>query len=78
MINVGVGYDDLLDVKVVLPDDSKDILDIVTRINDYSFARGFIADDRAIALQDAMRQLREDHPHPYYWAPFVLVGNVFY
>jgi CHAT domain-containing protein len=31
--------------------------------------------DRASALRDAMAALRELHPHPYYWAPFVLVGN---
>lgn len=31
--------------------------------------------DRASALRDAMQVLREHHPHPYYWAPFVLVGN---
>jgi CHAT domain-containing protein len=28
------------------------------------------------ALQLAMRQLREENPHPYFWAPFVLVGKV--
>lgn len=32
--------------------------------------------DRALALQEAMRELRDSYPHPYYWAPFVLVGNV--
>ncbi len=31
--------------------------------------------DKGIALQRAMRELRESHPHPYYWAPFVLVGR---
>jgi len=31
--------------------------------------------DRASALRYAMETLRELHPHPYYWAPFVLVGN---
>ncbi len=29
----------------------------------------------AAALRAAMRELREAHPHPYYWAPFVLVGE---
>jgi tetratricopeptide (TPR) repeat protein len=27
------------------------------------------------SLQSAMLRLRQDHPHPYYWAPFVLMGN---
>jgi CHAT domain-containing protein len=31
----------------------------------------------AKALQHAMAQLRAAHPHPYYWAPFMLVGKVF-
>ena len=28
------------------------------------------------ALQSAMHQLREETPHPYFWAPFVLVGKI--
>ncbi|HZU29560.1 MAG TPA: CHAT domain-containing tetratricopeptide repeat protein, partial [Candidatus Angelobacter sp.] len=31
--------------------------------------------NRALALQDAMKELRVRYPHPYYWAPFMLVGN---
>jgi CHAT domain-containing protein len=31
--------------------------------------------DKGIALQRAMGEVRKDHPHPYYWAPFVLVGR---
>jgi tetratricopeptide (TPR) repeat protein len=27
------------------------------------------------ALQKAMLEIRESHPHPYYWAPFVLIGK---
>jgi CHAT domain-containing protein len=27
------------------------------------------------ALQQAMRRVRSEYPHPYYWAPFVLVGK---
>jgi CHAT domain-containing protein len=27
------------------------------------------------ALRTAMRAAREDHPHPYHWAPFVLIGG---
>jgi CHAT domain-containing protein len=29
----------------------------------------------AAALQHAMRELRQRQPHPFYWAPFVLVGK---
>jgi len=27
------------------------------------------------SLREAMLQLRQSHPHPYYWAPFVLMGD---
>lgn len=29
-----------------------------------------------VSLQTAMQQLREQNPHPYFWAPFVLVGKL--
>lgn len=32
--------------------------------------------NRAAALQAATRELRARYPHPYYWAPFVLLGKV--
>jgi CHAT domain-containing protein len=28
------------------------------------------------ALQHAMQELRRQNPHPYFWAPFVLIGKV--
>jgi CHAT domain-containing protein len=28
------------------------------------------------ALRDAMKQLREQNPHPYFWAPFILIGKL--
>jgi CHAT domain-containing protein len=31
--------------------------------------------DKAVALQAAMKELREHYPHPYYWAPFVIIGK---
>ncbi len=31
--------------------------------------------DTASALQGAMQELRQKQPHPYYWAPFVLIGG---
>jgi CHAT domain-containing protein len=30
---------------------------------------------RAAALRAAQQALREQYPHPYYWAPFVLIGG---
>jgi CHAT domain-containing protein len=32
--------------------------------------------DKAEALQGAMLELREQNPHPYFWAPFQLMGKV--
>ncbi len=32
--------------------------------------------DMPTALQHAMQQLRRQNPHPYFWAPFVLVGKL--
>ncbi|MEJ7606558.1 MAG: CHAT domain-containing tetratricopeptide repeat protein [Bryobacteraceae bacterium] len=34
--------------------------------------------DKSLALRAAMLELRESFPHPYYWAPFVLVGKIFH
>ncbi len=33
-------------------------------------------ESKARALQLAMQELRENHPHPCHWAPFILVGKV--
>ena len=41
------------------------------------FYREFIRTCKAAsALQHAMQELRQQNPHPYFWAPFVLVGKV--
>ena len=32
--------------------------------------------NRAKALQNAMISVRRTHPHPFHWAPFILVGKV--
>ncbi len=34
-----------------------------------------VCPDKAVALQMAMRELRECYGHPYFWAPFVLIGG---
>lgn len=31
---------------------------------------------KAQAAEAAMRELRDRYPHPFYWAPFALIGNV--
>ncbi|HXJ40768.1 MAG TPA: CHAT domain-containing protein, partial [Bryobacteraceae bacterium] len=41
------------------------------------FYRGYIGSGNAPAsLQQAMRGVREHNPHPYFWAPFVCVGQI--
>ncbi len=41
------------------------------------FYKGYIdSDDMAGSLRSAMHKLREQNPHPYFWAPFVLVGKI--
>ncbi|MBV9743636.1 MAG: CHAT domain-containing protein, partial [Acidobacteriia bacterium] len=34
--------------------------------------------DKGAVLREAMLELRRSHPHPYYWAPFVLIGRRFF
>src|SRR5260221_14608374 len=41
------------------------------------FYKGYIGSgDMAGYLQGAMRKLREQNPHPYFWAPFVMIGKL--
>ena len=42
-----------------------------------SFYKNYIqTGDMPGALQAAMKYLREQNPHPYFWAPFVLIGKL--
>jgi len=42
-----------------------------------AFYKGYMeTGNMAVSLQTAMRQLRQQNPHPYFWAPFVLVGQI--
>ena len=31
--------------------------------------------DKAMAINSAMKEIRISHPHPYFWAPFILIGS---
>jgi CHAT domain-containing protein len=39
------------------------------------YARLHDGANRACALRDAQLALKKKCPHPYYWAPFVLIGQ---
>jgi CHAT domain-containing protein len=40
-----------------------------------SFYRSYGAGvSKALSVQNAMFAVRENYPHPYHWAPFMLVG----
>ena len=39
------------------------------------YSRYQAGEDKATAIRSAMRQVREEYPHPYQWAPFVLIGK---
>jgi len=51
MINVGMGDDDLFDLKIVFVNKGENLFDIVARINHHGFASDFVPDYGAIALQ---------------------------
>ena len=48
--------------------------DSTARFMQLFYSQLIAAVEPAAALQRAMASLREEHPHPYYWAPFVLTG----
>lgn len=39
------------------------------------YQRLLISGNKALALQQAIQELRKASPHPFYWAPFFLVGK---
>ena len=54
-----------------------DVHDQTTAELMHEFYRQYIqTGDTATSLQRATRCLREQHLHPYFWAPFVLVGKI--
>jgi CHAT domain-containing protein len=53
-----------------------DVHDVTTTLLMRSFYRRLRdGQEPPRALQGAMVELREDYPHPYHWAPFLLVGR---
>ncbi len=84
-INAVVGGDELLGlVRGLLYAGTRAVLVSLWDVDDRSttdFMKSFyghmkIGANMAHALQQAMRELRTNYPHPYFWAPFVLIGNV--
>jgi CHAT domain-containing protein len=54
-----------------------DVHDLSTSQLMLSFYKGYQeTGNMAVALQSAMKRLRQQNPHPYFWAPFVLVGQI--
>jgi CHAT domain-containing protein/predicted negative regulator of RcsB-dependent stress response len=54
-----------------------DVHDNTTAKLMHEFYRQYIqSQNLAVSLQAAMKRLREENPHPYFWAPFVLSGKV--
>lgn len=85
-LNAVVGGDELLGIsRGLLYAGARSVLATLWDVNDAStseFMRLFYrywtkVPNRGLALQNAICKLRETRPHPYYWAPFVLIGKHF-
>jgi hypothetical protein len=61
VVDVGVGDDDLLDLKLVLSEERDHVVDVVAGVNDHGFVSGLVADDGAVALQRADGENFVDH-----------------
>jgi CHAT domain-containing protein len=54
-----------------------DVHDRTTASFMHAFYRRYVAGTNpGAALRSAMLEIRETNPHPYFWAPFVLIGRV--
>jgi CHAT domain-containing protein len=82
-LNVVVGGDELMGLnRGLLYAGARGVLLTLWDVHDQStadFMKSFYAElaagkDKARALQAAMDETRLRQPHPFYWAPFVLVG----
>jgi CHAT domain-containing protein len=53
-----------------------DVQDQTTASFMRAFYRGWcLHGDKAFAMSAAMAEIRDQFPHPYYWAPFILIGS---
>jgi CHAT domain-containing protein/tetratricopeptide (TPR) repeat protein len=82
-LNVIAAGDELIGlVRGLLSAGAQSLLLTLWDVNDSStadfmkafYSRLFNRPDRGLALREAMVEVRQRYPHPYYWAPFVLVG----
>jgi CHAT domain-containing protein len=83
-MNVVVGGDELLGlIRGLLYAGAQAALGTLWDVNDHSTAQFMkcfyqqlaCGTNKAVAVQRAMAQVREQYPHPFHWAPFVLVGQ---
>jgi CHAT domain-containing protein len=83
-LNVVVGGDELLGlIRGLLYAGAHGALGTLWDVNDNTaaqFMKCFYEQlrsggNKAIAVQRAMAEVREEYPHPFHWAPFVLVGQ---
>jgi len=83
-LNVVVGGDELLGLKRgLLYAGAQSILLTLWDVHDQStaefmklfYSRLSAHRNKAEAVQQAMLEIRKEYPHPFYWAPFVLVGK---
>ena len=65
VVDVGVGDDDLLDREFVFGEKSQNARDVVAWVDDDGFVGGFVAEDGAVALEDANGDDFVDHG--YLW-----------
>jgi CHAT domain-containing protein/tetratricopeptide (TPR) repeat protein len=82
-LNVIAAGDELIGlVRGLLSAGAQSLLLTLWDVNDSStayfmkafYTRLFNRADHALALRQAMVELKDRNPHPYYWAPFILVG----
>jgi hypothetical protein len=61
MVDVGVGYQDLLDFEAEVGEAAIDSADFIAGVDDDGFGSFLVAQDGAVALQRADRECLEDH-----------------
>ena len=83
-LNVVVGGDELLGLKRgLLYAGAQALLLTLWDVHDQSTAefmklfyeRLQSGSSKSLAVQEAMAEIRREYPHPFYWAPFTLVGK---